>query len=202
MENTSGLGKSAVVPTEIDRWNWGAFLLNWIWGVGNNTFIALLMFVPLVNVVMLFMLGAKGNAWAWRNKRWESIEQFKRVQRKWAFWGVVVYIIIAIFALGSIALTFYFIKSSDAYQLALQRVQTHPAAVQVLGTPIHPGWKVSGNIQVSGPSGQANLSFPVSGPKANGTVYMDATKEMGAWHINQQVLEIEKTGQRLDLTER
>jgi hypothetical protein len=22
-----------VVPAEIDRWNWGAFLLNWIWGV-------------------------------------------------------------------------------------------------------------------------------------------------------------------------
>ena len=30
------------IPPEIDRWNWGAFLLNWIWGVGNNTFIALL----------------------------------------------------------------------------------------------------------------------------------------------------------------
>lgn len=34
------------VPPEIDRWNWGAFLLNWIWGVGNNTFIALLTLVP------------------------------------------------------------------------------------------------------------------------------------------------------------
>ena len=20
------------IPAEIDRWNWGAFLLNWIWG--------------------------------------------------------------------------------------------------------------------------------------------------------------------------
>jgi len=27
----------AEVPDEIDRWNWGAFLLNWIWGIGNNT---------------------------------------------------------------------------------------------------------------------------------------------------------------------
>jgi len=25
------------VPAEIDRWNWGAFLLNWVWGIGNNT---------------------------------------------------------------------------------------------------------------------------------------------------------------------
>ncbi len=33
------------VPAEIDRWNWGAFLLNAIWGIGNNTFIALLTLV-------------------------------------------------------------------------------------------------------------------------------------------------------------
>lgn len=65
IENTSGQGKSAVVPPEIDRWNWGAFLLNWIWGIGNNTFIALLMFVPFVNVVMAFILGVKGSTWRW-----------------------------------------------------------------------------------------------------------------------------------------
>lgn len=64
MENTSGGGSNAMVPPEIDRWNWGAFLLTWIWGVGNNTFIALLMFVPFVNIVMWFVLGARGSAWA------------------------------------------------------------------------------------------------------------------------------------------
>src|SRR5207344_2938240 len=83
MENTSGQGKSSVVPTELDCWNWGAFLLNWIWGIGNNTFVALLMFVPGVNIVMLVVLGVKGNEWAWRNKRWSDIDHFKRVQRKW-----------------------------------------------------------------------------------------------------------------------
>lgn len=52
---------SAEIPPELDRWNWGAFLLNWIWGIGNNTFIALLTFVPVVGVVMIFVLGAKGS---------------------------------------------------------------------------------------------------------------------------------------------
>jgi hypothetical protein len=42
MDNTSGQGERAHVPAEIDRWNWGAFLLNWIWGIGNDTYIALL----------------------------------------------------------------------------------------------------------------------------------------------------------------
>jgi len=68
---------STTIPPEVDRWNWGAFLLNWIWGVGNNTFIALLTFVPLVGLVMPFVLGAKGSRWAWRNGRWDSIAHFR-----------------------------------------------------------------------------------------------------------------------------
>src|SRR6202040_3092399 len=35
-----------VIPAEIKRWNWGAFLLNWIWGIGNQTYIALLALIP------------------------------------------------------------------------------------------------------------------------------------------------------------
>jgi hypothetical protein len=34
------------IPAEIRLWNWGAFLLNWIWGIGNQTYIALLALIP------------------------------------------------------------------------------------------------------------------------------------------------------------
>src|SRR5262245_6740544 len=116
MENTSGQGAAATVPGEIDRWNWGAFLLNWIWGIGNNTFIALLMFVPVVNVVMIFILGAKGSSWAWRNKRWEGVAQFRAVQRRWAWWGVAAWVGAA---LACVALFFALaasLKSSEAFK--------------------------------------------------------------------------------------
>ena len=59
IENNSGQGKNSTLPPEIKGWNWGAFFLNWIWGIGNSTFIALLMFVPIVNFAMPFVLGAK-----------------------------------------------------------------------------------------------------------------------------------------------
>jgi hypothetical protein len=88
MDNTSGQGKASVVPPEIKKWNWGAFLLSWIWGIGNNTYIALLTLIPYVGFVMIFVLGAKGSEWAWQNKQWESIEQFQRVQKKWIWWGL------------------------------------------------------------------------------------------------------------------
>ncbi len=85
---TSGQGKDAAVPEEIRGWNWGAFLLNWIWGIGNRVWISLLCFVPFANVIMPFVLGAKGNEWAWQSKAWNSIEHFKKTQRTWMWWGV------------------------------------------------------------------------------------------------------------------
>ena len=42
--NNSGQGKMAALPPELTGWNWGAFFLTWIWGIGNSTFIALLAF--------------------------------------------------------------------------------------------------------------------------------------------------------------
>ena len=72
-------------------WNWGAFLLTWIWGIGNGVYVALLCLVPVLGIVMMFVLGSKGNELAWRAKRWESVEQFQRSQRKWAWSAVGVY---------------------------------------------------------------------------------------------------------------
>lgn len=39
-DNTSGMGVNSVIPPEIRGWSWGAFLLNWIWGIGNSVFVA------------------------------------------------------------------------------------------------------------------------------------------------------------------
>jgi hypothetical protein len=95
MENTSGQGKSAAVPQEIKRWSWGAFLLNWIWGIGNSVWIALISLIPipLIGLIMMFVLGAKGNEWAWQSKKWDSVEHFKKTQRTWAIVGVVLFCI-------------------------------------------------------------------------------------------------------------
>ncbi|MCK5306357.1 MAG: hypothetical protein KAJ66_04420 [Candidatus Omnitrophica bacterium] len=90
MENTSGQGESAIVPAEIKGWNWGAFLLSWIWAIGNNTWIGLLALIPYAGFVMAIILGIKGKEWAWKNKKWESVDHFQRVQKKWAYWGVAI----------------------------------------------------------------------------------------------------------------
>jgi len=93
MENTSGLGEKAEIPKEIDRWNWGAVFLSAIWGIGNKTYVALLALVPIVNIFVLIALGLNGNKWAWRNKHWKSVEQFKAAQQKWTYAGYAAFAI-------------------------------------------------------------------------------------------------------------
>ena len=193
MDNSSGQGAAAIVPAEIDRWNWGAFLLNWIWGIGNSTFIALLMFVPLVNLVMPFVLGVKGSTWAWRNKRWDSVEHFQRVQRVWAIVGVIVLIGLIGFTVGVYFFVSALLKHSEAYQMGMAELQQNPAVVAALGKPIT-GGAPSGRLQTSGPSGSADLQISVAGPKGQGTAYLHAVKTMGAWKLER--LEVQVEGRR------
>ena len=99
--NTSGNGQAAVLPEELKGYNWGAFLLSWIWGIGNKTYITLLSFlvafIPFIGCLaalgMNIWFGFKGNEWAWQNKHFESIEHFKSNQKKWTIAGIIVTIV-------------------------------------------------------------------------------------------------------------
>jgi len=95
--NDSGTGPMAQLPLQLQGFNWGAFFLNWIWSIAHKSYIGLLCFVPCVNIVMIFVLGFKGNEWAWQNCRWESIEHFQDVQRKWAAWGIGIFLVGVVF---------------------------------------------------------------------------------------------------------
>ena len=92
-ENTSGQGELATVPEEVKGWSWGAFVLTWIWGIFNSVWISLLCLIPFFSLVWAIVLGIKGNEWAWRNKKWDSIEHFKSTQRSWNIAGIVVFAI-------------------------------------------------------------------------------------------------------------
>ena len=80
------------VPDEIKKWNWGAFCFNWLWGVFNGVYWPLVLiivnFIPyvgsLISLACCIVLGVNGSEWAWKAKSWSSVEEFKRVQHKWA----------------------------------------------------------------------------------------------------------------------
>lgn len=98
MDNTSGQGKGAVMPEEAKGLAWGAFFWQWIWGIFNRVWLSFLVFVPVIGLAVPFVLLFKGRQWAWQSKTWESVEEFNRVQRKWAIAGLI-FLAVAVLAI-------------------------------------------------------------------------------------------------------
>jgi len=96
--------------------------------------------------------------------------------------GAVVGIIL--FAMGAI-------KSSGAYKLALKQVQEDVDVIDYLGEPIEPGVLVYGKFKSTRNSGEADVSFHVSGPYEKGKVYVEAEKIRGQWIFDYIAVDIE-----------
>ena len=92
-DERSGNKENSIIPEEIKGWNWGAAGLTWIWGISQGVWISLLAFIPIVNIVMWIILGIKGNEWAWRSQKWESVDEFISYQKKWKTWGIIFFIL-------------------------------------------------------------------------------------------------------------
>lgn len=90
------------VPNEIKGWNWGAFMFNFIWGIGNKTYLPLLCLIPIFNIFWIFVVGFKGNTWAWQKGNYGDVETFKAVQATWNRAGIFQ------FALAVLVVLLYF----------------------------------------------------------------------------------------------
>ena len=111
LTNNSGAGKdSPVLDIIAKKFNWGAFFLSWIWGLGNRSYITLIIFpiailgiIPVLGIIVQFgvmiWFGINGNKWAWQNKRWNSIEEFHSVQKKWAIAAAIIQILLLLITL-------------------------------------------------------------------------------------------------------
>ena len=70
VQNNSGLGKEAELPQEVRHFNWGAFLVTWIWGLCNNSYLTLISLgfniltwiLSIILGVIGFWEGAKGHS--------------------------------------------------------------------------------------------------------------------------------------------
>ncbi|KRN77518.1 hypothetical protein [Weissella minor] len=82
-----------IVPAEVKGWNWGAFMFNIIWGIGNKSYLPLLCLIPFFNLIWMFVVGFKGNEWAWQKGNYQDVATFKAVQTTWNRAGFVAFIL-------------------------------------------------------------------------------------------------------------
>ncbi|WP_225422777.1 hypothetical protein, partial [Lactiplantibacillus garii] len=75
------------VPADIKGWNWGAFRYTWIWGIANKTYWPLLTLIPVFGLGWAFVVGFKGNEWAWTTYQGD-LNTFKAIQSTWNRAGI------------------------------------------------------------------------------------------------------------------
>lgn len=86
--------------SKIIKFNWGAFLGTWIWGLFNKAPITLLM-LPLCLTFSWFpfmlICGLMGNEWAAGNDKYDSLEDFHKSQEKQAtLWAIIAPILLIV----------------------------------------------------------------------------------------------------------
>lgn len=148
---------------------------------------------------MVIALGIKGNEWAWRHKKWESIEQFKATQRKWTNAALLLIAVVILLTIVAVFFVTKLIKNSEVYKTSLTQVSNSQEVIKRIGTPIESGFP-QGSINSTGPSGAANLSYNIEGPIADATVVVEATKRLNSWTIDCLVVQYDGTGDQTILT--
>lgn len=93
--------ESNEIPYGVSRWNMGAFMQTFLWGISNDVYESLAIFVVIIpfvgwiaGVFIAIWLGLKGNEMAWKKKKWDSVRDFNMAQSSWNKAGWVTFIVL------------------------------------------------------------------------------------------------------------
>lgn len=98
-----------------------------------------------------------------------------------------------------VSLVFGLLKSTTPYKEALARAQRDPVVIGRLGTPIQGGFLVSGNVNLSGGTGEAQLAIPLQGSRGSGTLYVEARQKAGTWTYSTLTVRPDGPGEPISL---
>jgi hypothetical protein len=90
-------------------------------------------------------------------------------------------------------------RNSDVYKQALTQAASNPQVRELIGEPVKPAWLISGQLNVSGSTGNANLSIPISGPQGKGTIRAVANKTVGVWRFTYLQVSVDGQPTSIDL---
>ena len=90
---------------------------------------------------------------------------------------------IMVFCIIMIVLVNGIFKNSEVYKMTLEILNNNTQAQTVLNKEIKSSGFISGNISTSGSSGNANLSFSVTGSTGKVKIYVIGIKEIDGWKI-------------------
>ena len=85
--------------------------------------------------------------------------------------------------------------------MSLNNIYSNDKIMSLIGNPIELSYFVLGSISASGGSGSADFNYSITGSNNSAKVYVVASKELGLWKIDQQVIQVSDSRERIYLVE-
>jgi hypothetical protein len=108
-------------------------------------------------------------------------------------------VVIGGFVLALMSIIMASFHGSDVYKQALAKASENPQVREQIGEPILAGWLTSGQLNVSGSTGNADLSIPISGPRGKGMIRAIASKSGGVWRFTRLQVNVDGQSSSIDL---
>lgn len=129
------------------------------------------------------------------------VQQPNWFSRNWK-WLVPVGCLVPLMCCGVFGVGTYFaaskmIEGSPAFAEAFSRASQHPEVTAALGSPLTPGFGMSGEIKETNGSGRADFTVPLNGSKGSGSLHVVARRSAGRWTF--QTIEVEAGGKTIDV---
>jgi Cytochrome oxidase complex assembly protein 1 len=119
-------------------------------------------------------------------------------------WKIVVPVILGalllllgLFVFGILSFVYSMFHNSEPYAVAIRCANQSAAVALEIGSPVHVGWLMSGNINYNNADGSADLSIPISGAKGRGRIIVVGKKHAGHWTY--ETLEVDVEGQSVPI---
>lgn len=200
----------------LKRWNWGAFFLTWVWGIGNRTYLGFLAFLgvvviatfkailinylpslthgflfPALNILTLLFMIAIHVLHGLFGSRWSwENKDWKSVaafKRAQTIWGVIGFLGWIAFIAGFVAI-FTAATNSKTYKESIAIAKFSPSLQLQIGEPITVSpWTLRGGVHFAGEAGRAYYKFKAIGPNGSAVVTVMALKERGVWTIKEEL---------------
>lgn len=158
---------------EAEGWNWGAFVLTFLWAIFNGFWIlAILSIIPGVGFIIGIVLGINGNEWAWKKDKYKNYNIFIKKQRRWNMAGggiIVMFILMFLSMLLFCCYAVYDINYGKTYIKIGQAINAKENIIDLLGYPIKIDSFIGFNVSIP-PSN--DYGFNVIGSKGCGRIVL------------------------------
>ena len=112
---------------------------------------------------------------------------------------LTLFVFLAAFAIILLTIITSSFRHSDVYKQAIAHATANPQVREQIGEPIKPDCLISGELNVSGSSGKANLVIPISGPRGRGSIHAVAQKSGGIWRFTYLQVDLANRSANIDL---